>query len=843
MLFLKHNFHMENLKRYSSIIIRVNKNGDKKMEKSQKRLFSLLVFSLLLVLLPATFSAPEVYGEVEPTIPRGEIFATNGGFVDNLNPYNTASRNAAFGPYQSLAYADTLSGMIKPLLAESWDWVDDYTFEIKIQPQAHWSDGTPVTADDVVFSLDTLSDPTYGGARLAVVSSYTVHDSKTVWIILNQDYPHNSRVMSVFINNGQTGLGVIIPKARWSALLTQYGSDIVSYTDIDDLSAIITSFPYLPYYLSPDHTRFIQIRDDNYWGNALGWFHCPKYIELIYYATNEEVVRGGYEGREVDFSGVGFNEPQWYKDHSEYMSCWDITASPENMFFHEPCCLVITPNYNYSVDGVYVFRYQWLRQALSYACDAATSLEQGWSYCGNLYPPTFLNPDLATYDIYVNETAITANFETANKGGHLGVPYDPDKAIEILQQYCDGSVTEGWTIKGTNVKLGYPTWTIQAVNGWTDTNIEVKTFAQDWTDIGIPTEPVYPEFGTWMSNYETGNFIWTQMWSWIRLSETANPVADTFYDNFVLMPTTISIWSGSPGSYPLFFDGNHLPLPNTAGEVKDLVLSLYQMDSTSDEFIATVKKLQEILIPQVPFIMPHGKSSTQAFVTDRWVNWPTAQNPFEHRLDSVGPSYSLLIKHVKPKCITTTSFTLSQGLVEAGTPVIASVTLVNSADYEQKYQVEIREGTATAGSQETHPLLAFKVATVPARGSVTVPLTLTINATGTHVLTVDDWRFNEAETQHTPGVPLEVQLIVTEKQMYSTKDILDAATAAKNAADDAKTAANNAVAAANAAVTAANNAVAAANNAAPVWMVWASAIITIVVVLVGEYVMTRRLKA
>jgi hypothetical protein len=203
----------------------------------------------------------------------------------------------------------------------------------------------------------------------------------------------------------------------------------------------------------------------------------------------------------------------------------------------------------------------------------------------------------------------------------------------------------------------------------------------------------------------------------------------------------------------------------------------------------------------------------------------------------------LLIKHVKPKCITTTSFTISPGIVESGKPVTASVTLVNSADYEQKYQVEIREGTATAGSQETHPLIAFKVAAVPAHGSIIVPLTLTINETGTHALTVDDWRFNEAETQHTPGVPLEVQLIVTEAQLFSTKDIMDAATAAKNAATDAKTAADNAVTAANNAVTAANNAVAAANNAAPIWMVWASAIITIVIVLVGEYVMTRRLKA
>jgi ABC-type transport system substrate-binding protein len=800
------------------------------MENTNKNLFSLLMFSLLLMMLSASFSTTPVVGVVAPTIPRGEIFRhgrTESGPMARLNPFNPATPSAYFGPYESLAYMDTLTGTMKPWLAESWGWVDDYTFEIKLRPEAHWSDGTPLTAEDVAFSLAAFANPLYGGAVNPVVANYTVYDAHTVRIILNPAYPHNARVMNDLITGSNQGN--ILPKARWAPLLTRYGADIVSYTDLADLTQIVSSYPYLPYYNGPD--RFIMKRDDNYWGNALGWFYTPEYVEDYYYGSNEAVVRSGYEGHGMDFSGVGFNEPDWYKAHMDYVSCWDITASAENMFFHEPSCLSIAPNYNYSVQGTYVLRYQWLRQALAHACDAATSLETGWAMCGNFYPPTFLNPDLATYDLYVNETALTSTFETTTLGGRLCVAYDLAKAVEILQQYCDGSVATGWTIKGTNIKLGYPTWTIQAVNGWTDVCIEVKTFADCWSSIGIPTQPVYPEFGSWMSNYASGNYIWTLIWSRIHLSETANPIADTFYDNLVYEPSALSIWSGSPGSYPLFFDGKHSPLPNTADQVKTLTLSLFQLDPTSTQFIAIVKELQSILIPQVPVIMPHGKSSTQGFVLDRWINFPIASDPYEHRLDSVDPAVELIVKHIKPRCISTTSFSLSQGIVEVGTSVTASVTLENSANYEQKYQVEIREGTAVPGSQETHPLLAFKVATVPAKGSIIVPLTLTINATGTHILSVDDWRVDETD----PGVPLEVQLTVTEKQLYTVKGAIDAANAAKASADAASVAANNAV-------TAANNAVAAANNAAPVWMVWASAIITIVVVLVGEYFMTRRLK-
>ena len=795
------------------------------MENTHKRYFSVLVPTMLLLMLSASLLGTASVVAQEPTIPRGQIFQhgrTESGPVVNLNPFNPSGPGSYFGVYEALAYADTYSGTIKPWLAESWSFVDQYTFEIKLRPEAHWSDGTPVTAEDVAFAKESVSNPTYGGARRAEVESYNAVDQHTVHVRLNADYPNNRRVLGVLLDQN------IIPKARWEPLLEQYGSDIVSFTDLADLTQIITSYAYLPYYLGPD--RLILKRDDNYWGIQLGWFPHPEYVEDFFYGSNEATVRAGYEGHGMDWSGVGFNEPQWYKDNRDYISCWDIDASPENMFFHEACCLVITPNYNYSVQDTYVFRYEWLRQALAYAADAATSLESGWSMCGNLYPPTFLNPDLADYDLYVNEDVLRENFETEIRGGHLCIAYSPTKAIEILEEYCDGSVTEGWTIKGTDIKLGYPTWTIQAVNGWADVMIEAKVIADGWSDIGIPTEPIYPEFGTWMSNYATGSYIWTQMWSWIRLAETANPVADTFYDNFVLEPAAANIWSGSPGHYPKFFDGNHDPLPDTADEVKELVLSLYEVDSKSSEFIATVKELQSILVQQVPFIMPHGKSSTQGFVTDRWVNWPTAKDPYEHRLDAVNPAVELIVWHTRPRCIETTSFTVSPGIVEVGSPVVASVTLRNTADYEQKYQVEICEGEAMAGPGPDP--IAWKVATVPASGSVTVQFSITIDEVGTHVLTVDDWRIDEAD----PGVPLEALVTVIEEAEFTLEDVLNAVNEAKNAATNAESAANQAV-------TFAEQAKAAAEAAAPVWMVWASAIVTIAVVLVGMYVITKSPKS
>ena len=46
-----------------------------------------------------------------------------------------------------------------PQLAESITTEDNLTFTIRLRDDAHWSDGTPVTAQDVAFTLAIGADP------------------------------------------------------------------------------------------------------------------------------------------------------------------------------------------------------------------------------------------------------------------------------------------------------------------------------------------------------------------------------------------------------------------------------------------------------------------------------------------------------------------------------------------------------------------------------------------------------------------------------------------------------------------------------------------------------------
>jgi len=62
--------------------------------------------------------------------------------------------------YESLARRDYETLEIIPQLAESWEISDDkLRYRFKLREDVKWHDGTPFTADDVVFSYKTIMDP------------------------------------------------------------------------------------------------------------------------------------------------------------------------------------------------------------------------------------------------------------------------------------------------------------------------------------------------------------------------------------------------------------------------------------------------------------------------------------------------------------------------------------------------------------------------------------------------------------------------------------------------------------------------------------------------------------
>jgi peptide/nickel transport system substrate-binding protein len=80
--------------------------------------------------------------------------------VTNVDPYFNQLRTGVVISHQAwdgLVYRDPDTFQIKPLLATSWKLVDDKTIEFDLRRGVKFHNGDPFTADDVVYTLNTVS--------------------------------------------------------------------------------------------------------------------------------------------------------------------------------------------------------------------------------------------------------------------------------------------------------------------------------------------------------------------------------------------------------------------------------------------------------------------------------------------------------------------------------------------------------------------------------------------------------------------------------------------------------------------------------------------------------------
>ena len=192
-----------------------------------------------------------------PEAPKGGtiVFGETGGF-DSLNPYILRGR----------APAAVATHVFEPLMARNWDepfglygllaelvetgpnreWV-----EFTLRPEARFSDGSPVTVEDVVWSMQTLAEhglPRYRNAWEKVASVEQTGERSVRFAFAEPDAE-----LPLII-----GLRPILKKADWE------GVDF----EASSLRVPVGSGPYVIGAFEPG--RFVTFeRDADYWGQDL----------------------------------------------------------------------------------------------------------------------------------------------------------------------------------------------------------------------------------------------------------------------------------------------------------------------------------------------------------------------------------------------------------------------------------------------------------------------------------------------------------------------------------------------------------------------------------------------
>jgi peptide/nickel transport system substrate-binding protein len=129
-------------------------------------------------------------------------------FVNPVLAFSDVDRDLVSLIYSGLMRKDTTGNFVNDL-AESYEVSSDgLTYTFKIKDDAFFQDGSPVTADDVVFTINEIKDPVIKSPRKGNWDGVTVQkiDNKTVAFNLKQPY-------ASFLEN--TTLG-IMPAKLWN---------------------------------------------------------------------------------------------------------------------------------------------------------------------------------------------------------------------------------------------------------------------------------------------------------------------------------------------------------------------------------------------------------------------------------------------------------------------------------------------------------------------------------------------------------------------------------------------------------------------------------------------------
>ncbi|NOE28453.1 extracellular solute-binding protein [Ruegeria sp. HKCCD6157] len=199
---------------------------------------------------------------VNPDAPKGgELSLAASGTFDSLNPY---SRKGRAGALTTLQYdrlfesSDDGVGQYYGVLAESLEYDEGRNYVIfHLRPEATFWDGTPVTAEDVVYSHRLFIEqglPSYAQAVGRMVTGAEALDDHTVKFTFNPEVTRRSLIETV-------GSTPVFSKAWFEA-------DESRRLDEPRLEVAVGSGPYkLDSY--DINRRIVYKRRDDYWGKDL----------------------------------------------------------------------------------------------------------------------------------------------------------------------------------------------------------------------------------------------------------------------------------------------------------------------------------------------------------------------------------------------------------------------------------------------------------------------------------------------------------------------------------------------------------------------------------------------
>lgn len=239
---------------------------------------ALMISGIILSLSSSVWAAaPEVDPIASPkAVPGGTLTTWGGSFPKALNmwlDFNSFSGQVSGLMFEPLVVLHSNKNEPVGILAESWSISENRKiFTFKINPKARWSDGKPVTAEDVQFYYDVMMNPKHLTSIFRVGLSRferpKVVDPQTLQITAKTDH---------WMNFWEAGGMVAFPKHVWKDLdFNQQKFDFP-----------VVSGPYQIKDLKKNRSLLMEHRKD-WWGDSLPYSKHKYNFDFLMFRFMED---------------------------------------------------------------------------------------------------------------------------------------------------------------------------------------------------------------------------------------------------------------------------------------------------------------------------------------------------------------------------------------------------------------------------------------------------------------------------------------------------------------------------------------------------------------------------
>ncbi len=372
---------------------------------------------------------------------------------DNFNPFSANQRSGTPYMYEPLEFVNQLNGAWTPFLATSHTFTGNKTLTFTMRPGAKWSDGKPITAQDVVFTFDLMK-------------SHAALDSAGVWKHLKSVSAQGEKVVFQFSSPdvpfaGTLAQTLIVPQHIWSKV-----SDPVTYTN----TAPVTSGPYVVDHFTPN--QYALKKNADCWQASQVQVNRLVFPALTGNATSQlQLSKGGYDWATLFMPNV--------------QKTWVDQDKADNKYWF-PAGGIISLYMNL---GKAPFDNADFRQALSAGLDRGQIADKAED--GYVQPAAQdgLMPGLSS-------------LRDPSLPDHGQVSYDAARATSLFGK-------AGYHLKGSKLvgPDGKPvSMTVNVPNGFSDWLQGAQVLQQQMAKLGITLKIQTPEYAAYFSDLQSGQF-------------------------------------------------------------------------------------------------------------------------------------------------------------------------------------------------------------------------------------------------------------------------------------------------------------------------------------------------